>query len=54
MADAPIEVWGNAEAALGIDLSLISTNDLSKTMMMQTYKVVDNIPTEEFKYAVWN
>ena len=54
MADAPIEVWGNAETVLGIDPSLISTDDLSKTMMMQTYKVVDNIPTEEFKYAVWN
>jgi hypothetical protein len=54
MADAPEAVWGNAEAVLGINPNLISTNDLSKTMMMQTYKVVDNIPTEEFKYAVWN
>ena len=54
MADAPEAVWGNAEAILGINPNLISTNDLSKTMMMQTYKVVDNIPTEDFKYAVWN
>ena len=54
MAEAPEAVWGNAEAILGIKPNLISTNDLSKTMMMQTYKVVDNIPTEEFKYAVWN
>ncbi|MDG1762881.1 MAG: hypothetical protein P8H38_06510 [Flavobacteriaceae bacterium] len=54
LADAPEAVWGNAQAVLGIDPNLISTNDLSKTMMIQTYKVVDNIPTEEFKYAVWN
>ncbi|MGI9312628.1 MAG: hypothetical protein ACR2O9_03715 [Alphaproteobacteria bacterium] len=49
------KVWSNAEEILGMDQSIVSTEDISTTMRIQRYKLIDEIlPLREFKYAVWN
>jgi hypothetical protein len=50
-----MQIWANAEAVLGMDPSLISTNDISKVLMVDRFKLIDELlPLQEFKYAVWN
>jgi hypothetical protein len=50
-----INIWSTAEEVLGIDPSYVSTDEISKVMMIQRYKLIDEIlPLREFKYAVWN
>jgi hypothetical protein len=49
-----MKIWNNAEQILGFDPALASTNDISKTLYNDTYKVVSELPTGEFKFAVWN
>ena len=49
------KVWSNAEEILGMDQSIVSTEDISTTMRIQRYRLIDEIlPLREFKYAVWN
>ena len=49
------KMWSNTEKILGMEQSLVSTNDISTTMRIQRYKLIDEIlPLREFKYAVWN
>ena len=48
-------IWSSAEKVLGMNPNYISTNEISKTMMIQRFKLIDEIlPLREFKYAVWN
>lgn len=54
MNNAAQTVWGKSEEILGMNPNLVSTGDLSHTMMVQVYKIVDNIPGSDFKFAVWN
>ena len=50
-----INIWSTAEEVLGMDPSYVSTDEISKVMMIQRYKLIDEIlPLREFKYAVWN
>jgi hypothetical protein len=49
------KMWSNTEKILGMKQSLVSTDDISTTMRIQRYKLIDEIlPLREFKYAVWN
>ena len=49
------KIWSSAEKVLGMNPSYISTDDISKVMMIQRYKLIDELsPLREFKYAVWN
>jgi len=48
-------IWSSAEEVLGMNPSYISTDEISTTMMIQRYKLIDELsPLKEFKYAVWN
>ena len=47
-------IWANAGKVLGVDPSTVGTDGISKTLMVQRYKLVDELPLQEFKYAVWN
>ena len=47
-----INIWSTAEEVLGMDPSYVSTDEISKVMMIQRYKLIDEIlPLREFKYA---
>jgi len=49
------KIWSSAEKVLGMNPSYISTDDISKVLMIQRYKLIDELsPLREFKYAVWN
>jgi hypothetical protein len=49
------KIWANAEKVLGMNPNYISTNEISKVMMIQRYKIIDELsPLRDFKYAVWN
>lgn len=48
------KIWNNAGKILGVDPSLVSTNEISKTLYNDTYKLISELPMGEFKYAVWN
>ena len=52
--EAQMKIWSNAEEILGFNPALASTNDISKTLHNDTYKLVSELPMGEFKYAVWN
>lgn len=48
-------IWASAEEVLGMSPNYISTNEISSTMMIQRYKLIDELsPLRDFKYAVWN
>ena len=50
-----INIWSTAEDVLGMSPSYVSTDEISKVMMIQRYKLIDELsPLREFKYAVWN
>ena len=47
-------IWANAGKVLDVDPSTVGTDEISKTLMVQRYKLIDELPLQEFKYAVWN
>jgi hypothetical protein len=49
-----MKIWNNTEQILGFNPAFASTNDISKTLYNDTYKLVAELPMGEFKYAVWN
>ena len=47
-----MKIWNNIEQILGFNPAFASTNGISKTLYNDTYKLVAELPMEEFKYAV--
>ncbi|MDB4036630.1 hypothetical protein N9473_00980 [Polaribacter sp.] len=52
--EGQMKIWNNTEQILGFNPAFASTNDISKTLYNDTYKLVAELPMGEFKYAVWN
>ena len=52
---ASSKIWESAKDVLGMDPNYISTNNISKVLMIQHYKLIDELsPLRDFKFAVWN
>jgi hypothetical protein len=49
-----MQIWSTTNETLGFNSNLASTNEISKTLYNDVYKLVTELPLGEFKYAVWN